>query len=250
MQTDVSFQNDFSVRPQLSAEIETFRGYSAYEIAVQNGFTGSEKEWLASLHASSGTVNGIGPDETGEIKLRAGDIPMSAEENADTVDEAINKVKGKADAAVRYDAAQSLTDTQKAQARTNIGATSATDVDTKVAGSVKATEAQTFTNAQKAQARTNIGAAATASYTATLTVAGWTGSAAPYTQEATVTGILASDSPFVDVDMSGLTSADEMTAAQDAFGLILKATAGAGKITFAASDKPDVALTVKIKVVR
>lgn len=250
MQTDVSFQNDFSARPQLSAEIETFRGYSAYEIAVHNGFTGSEKEWLDSLHASSGTVNGIEPDETGDIKLRAGNIPMSAEENADTVDEAINKVKGKADAAVRYDAAQSLTDTQKAQARTNIGATSASDVDTKVAGSVKATEAQTFTNAQKAQARTNIGAAATASYTATLTVAGWTGTAAPYTQEATVAGILASDTPFVDVDMSGLTTADDMAAAQDAFGLILKATAGAGKITFVASDKTDVALTVKIKVVR
>ena len=86
--------------------------------------------------------------------------------------------------------------------------------------------------------------------TATLTVAGWTGTAAPYTQEATVAGILASDTPFVDVDMSGLTTTDDMTAAQDAFSLILKAKAGAGKITFTASDKPDVALTVKIKVVR
>lgn len=234
----------------LKMEVQRFRGESAYEVAVRNGFEGTEAEWLASLHASSGTVNGIGPDETGDIKLRAGNIPMNAEENADTVDEAINKVKGKADAAVRYDAAQSLADTQKAQARTNIGATSAADVDTKVAGSVKATEAQTFTNAQKDQARTNIGAAATASYTATLTVAGWTGTAAPYTQEATVAGILASDSPFVDVDMSGMTTTDDMTAAQDAFGMILKATAGAGKITFTASDKPDVALTVKIKVVR
>lgn len=234
----------------LKMEVQRFRGESAYEVAVRNGFEGTEAEWLASLHASSGTVNGIGPDETGDIKLRAENIPMSAEENADTVDEAINKVKGKADAAVRYDAAQSLADTQKAQARTNIGATSASDVDTKVAGSVKATAAQTFTNAQKTQARTNIGAAATESYTATLTVAGWTGTAAPYTQEATVTGILASDSPFVDVDMSGMTTTDDMTAAQDAFGLILKATAGAGKITFVASDKPDVALTVKIKVVR
>ena len=234
----------------LKMEVQRFRGESAYEVAVRNGFEGTEAEWRASLHASSGMVNGIGPDETGDIKLRAGNIPMSAEENADTVDEAINKVKGKADAAVRYDAAQSLADTQKAKARTNIGATSAADVDAKVSGSVKATEAQNFTNTQKAQARTNIGAAAAANYTATLTVAGWTGSEAPYTQEATVAGILASDSPFVDVDMSGLTTTDDMTAAQDAFGLILKATAGAGKITFAASDKPETALTVKIKVVR
>ena len=28
---------------------QVLRGYSAYEIAVQNGFTGSEEEWLASL---------------------------------------------------------------------------------------------------------------------------------------------------------------------------------------------------------
>ena len=250
MQTDVNLQAELSTVGQMAAEIATYRGYSAYEIAVQHGFEGTEEDWLASLHAYSGTVNGIGPDETGDIKLRAGNIPMSAEENADTVDVAINKVKGKADAAVRYDAAQSLTDTQKAQARTNIGATSAADVDAKVSGSVKATEAQNYTNTQKAQARTNIGAAAAANYTATLTVAGWTGTAAPYIQEATVAGILASDTPFVDVDMSGLTTTDDMTAAQDAFGLILKATAGAGKITFTASDKPDVALTVKIKVVR
>ncbi len=28
------------------------RGYSAYEIAVQNGFTGTEEEWLDSLVSS------------------------------------------------------------------------------------------------------------------------------------------------------------------------------------------------------
>ena len=32
----------------------TFRGLSAYEIAVQNGFTGTEKEWLASLKGEAG----------------------------------------------------------------------------------------------------------------------------------------------------------------------------------------------------
>lgn len=31
---------------------QILRGYSAYEIAVQNGFTGSEEEWLASLVSS------------------------------------------------------------------------------------------------------------------------------------------------------------------------------------------------------
>lgn len=58
---------------------------------------------------------------------------------------------GGADNYVRYDAAQELTDEQKAQARTNIGA------DT-VQGAVLYTP-QSLTDAQKTQARSNIGAA-------------------------------------------------------------------------------------------
>lgn len=88
-----------------------------------------------------------------------------------------------------------------------------------------------------------------AEHTANLTVAGWTGTAAPYTQSVAVAGLLASDAPFVDVDMSGLTTAAAMTAALEAFGLILKGVCGAGKITFSASDKPDAAIPIKIKVV-
>lgn len=85
-------------------------------------------------------------------------------------------------------------------------------------------------------------------YSATLTVAGWTGSG-PYTQEVTVSGILGSDTPFVDVDMSGLSTLDDMSDARDAFGLILKGVCGAGKITFTASAKPETAIPIKIKVV-
>ena len=35
------------------------RGYSAYEIAVQNGFVGSEKQWLATI----GTTNNLTGNE-------------------------------------------------------------------------------------------------------------------------------------------------------------------------------------------
>lgn len=31
-------------------------GYSAYEVALQNGYVGTEEEWLASLHGKDGTV--------------------------------------------------------------------------------------------------------------------------------------------------------------------------------------------------
>ena len=50
--------------------------------------------------------------------------------------------------------------------------------------------------------------------------------------------------------MSGLTNADDMTAAQDAFALVLKAETGAGTLTVTASDKPDIDLTIKMKAVR
>lgn len=35
---------------------ETLRGYSAYEIAIQNGFIGTEEEWLNSLHGKDGVT--------------------------------------------------------------------------------------------------------------------------------------------------------------------------------------------------
>jgi hypothetical protein len=31
-----------------------WRGYSAYEIAVQHGYTGTEEEWIASLQGATG----------------------------------------------------------------------------------------------------------------------------------------------------------------------------------------------------
>lgn len=40
-----------------------WRGYSAYEIAVQHGYTGTEEEWLASLHGADGATGPQG--ETG-----------------------------------------------------------------------------------------------------------------------------------------------------------------------------------------
>lgn len=61
------------------------------------------------------------------------------------------------DSVVKYSSAQSLTDTQKAQARTNIGAEGSADSQY----TVKVVE-QTFTAGQKAQARTNIEALSSA----------------------------------------------------------------------------------------
>lgn len=42
------------IGPRITMDMQTWRGYSAYEIAVQNGFEGSEEEWLASLKGERG----------------------------------------------------------------------------------------------------------------------------------------------------------------------------------------------------
>lgn len=86
----------------MNAEADTYRGYSAYEIAVQHGFEGTESDWLASLHASAGTVNGKSQDEQGNILLYAIDILMNGDPAAVSIASKItailNEVALKADA--------------------------------------------------------------------------------------------------------------------------------------------------------
>lgn len=52
------------------------RGYSAYEVAVQNGFVGTEEEWLASLKGDKGDTGNVfdnlTPEQKAEIKGDAG----------------------------------------------------------------------------------------------------------------------------------------------------------------------------------
>jgi hypothetical protein len=64
----------------MGLDLRSWRGYSAYEIAVQNGFEGSETEWLASLHGKNGleaAVNGVSPDQYGTITITGEQIPVS-----------------------------------------------------------------------------------------------------------------------------------------------------------------------------
>lgn len=85
-------------------------------------------------------------------------------------------------------------------------------------------------------------------YTGTLTVDGWAGEAAPYTQALTISGVLANDSPIIDLVPSD-TYAD--AAAQDEqWGQIYRAVATANTITFYAKEAPTVALTFKARCIR
>ena len=70
---------------------------------------------------------------------------------AESANEAAEAAETVMDGAVRFDETQSLTDAQKAQARTNIGAGTGS-----LEGAVRYDEAQAITDAQTAQARSNI----------------------------------------------------------------------------------------------
>ena len=86
---------------------------------------------------------------------------VSATEAAASAQQAAASVAG----AVKY-TAQTLTDAQKAQARTNIGAASPSDIPS---GTVRYDTAQSLTDAQKTQAKNNIGVP---SIDATLSITG------------------------------------------------------------------------------
>ena len=76
----------------------------------------------------------------------------------------------------------------------------------------------------------------------------WSGTSAPYTKTVSVSGILSTDTPIIDVVMSGTYSTDEARA--EAWGYIYRAVTANGSITFYATEKPTVSLPIQIKVVR
>lgn len=76
----------------------------------------------------------------------------------------------------------------------------------------------------------------------------WQGSKAPYTKTQTVNGLLATDTPIVDVVMSGDYTADE--ARIEAWGYVYRITTADDAITLYATEKPTVSLPIQLKVVR
>ena len=90
--------------------------------------------------------------------------------------------------------------------------------------------------------------ASVSTYSASLLSTGWTGDAAPYAQEVTVTGITAADTPLVDIVQTGAEATDEPM--REAWGMVTRIVTGAGKITAYAIKKPAVNIPIQLKVVR
>lgn len=95
-----------------------------------------------------------------------------------------------------------------------------------------------------------VGAAVSASYTAAISTA-WTGSAAPYTQAVTVTGLLTTDKQ---VHITPVYSSSNATALleKEAWNMIGKAeVTAANTLTFTCfADKPATAINIAVEVIR
>jgi hypothetical protein len=94
----------------------------------------------------------------------------------------------------------------------------------------------------------DLGHVQTGVITASITTASWTGESAPFTNETTVSGILATDTPIIDIVLTG-TFADDEDIIEN-WGGVYRAVTTADTVTFSATDLPTVDLPIQLKVVR
>ena len=81
------------------------------------------------------------------------------------------------------------------------------------------------------------------STTVSLASASWTASGSLFTQAVTVSGLLATDTPFCQAVCDDATDAE-------AWGAIIKATPTTDTLTFTATEKPSVDLDIQVVVIR
>lgn len=87
-------------------------------------------------------------------------------------------------------------------------------------------------------------------YSFTLGSNRWS-SSAPYTQEVAVAGVLASDIPFLYVDMSGVSSVDSGVELREAWMYVDRIVVGSGKFTaYCYEDKPSADVPVNAVITR
>jgi len=208
--------NEKEVRVQL----ERWKGYSAYEVAVQNGFDGTQQEWLESLAGGTLqiTVNGKSVDTSGDIKVYAGDIKMDGG--------AMNTV-----------ATKLATHDERIEEKVNTAdivnnLTSGGTAKVLSAEQGKTLKAQIDSQAFKA--------------TATLSASGWSGSG-PYTQEVTVSGVASGDEPTVDVNLASASTEAAIEELEEAWSMVKKGTTASGAITFIALENPEINIPIKVK---
>lgn len=176
------------------------------------------------------TVNGVSPDENGDVALTAANIGAIANTGgtvgtSDLADDAVTAAKI-ADGAVVTAAI----------------AGGAVTGDKVAAGAITSGKIADLTITSNDIAN---GAISTV-YTATLSTT-WSGSAAPYSQAVTISGVLATDRPIIDLVPSSTYSTAESQI--EAWGYIYRAVTSLNKITFYATEKPTVSLPIQVRCI-
>lgn len=115
------------------------------------------------------------------------------------------------------------------------GATDINDTNTQVnANTVNISDIQTILG----------DASIIAKFTATIPSASWTGSSAPYSKAVTVTGILSTDKPIIDLVLTG-TYATDLVMIEN-WAKIYRAVTSADTITFYATEVPSADIDIQM----
>lgn len=121
--------------------------------------------------------------------------------------------------------------------------------DTNTEGAVLYSSLQNLSASEQTIARKNINAAETVLYTGKFLASSWSENA-PYTQTLTITGILASDAPVADINLTNAT-VDNYEELTSNYSLIGRMKTSENAITaYCYTDKPTIDLDIRFKVVR
>lgn len=90
-------------------------------------------------------------------------------------------------------------------------------------------------------------------FSATISSSLWAeysdGGASVFKAEKAIAGLLATDDPILDLDLSSVTG-DNIELAVEAFGYVYRATTSAGSLTLYALEKPEADLPIKLQTIR
>ena len=84
-------------------------------------------------------------------------------------------------------------------------------------------------------------------FSTTIPADGWDEHTGYFTRSVQVTDLLSTDAPIVDIDMTSVSSVEDV---QDAFARIYRMTTAANTLTFYALEEPETAVPIRLLCVR
>ena len=229
-------------------EEEWLLSLSAYGIAMEHGFEGTEEDWLISLTAFSmaqlAGYTGTPEDWIADLANPVPNLQIGEVVTLEGGTEATASISGSRKNPLLNLGIPRGVSTDDALSRNGGTMKGKIDMDTNRLTGLPAPEADTDA-ANKSYADTK---AVTETYKGTFLSSGWS-SSAPYTQAITVEGVLSTDYPFVDIDLSDVSDAVSVI---EGWKLVGRCTVSADNnvIAYCYEEAPAVDIPIVFKVVR